>query len=252
VHHRPGWTIAGVLLAVAFVAPACAGGAEAAAPPSRLKVALVQMALADSIAANRDRVVTRIGEAAARGARVVAFPEGTVCGEGGRDASTVDDALAVIRRAAKAANVYILLGGKTWSAELKKDANWMCVIGPNGRDLLRYEKLYDNHRAAMPGVFFIDGIPCHAMICADRWLRGIEEIPIQQGAQLSFELSNNFASEWVAPLEWYWYVPRAMPNNVRVLFVKSGNEASIVSRTAQHCHLLASTYGEPRGLGITL
>jgi len=28
---------------------------------------------------------------------------------------------------------------------------------------------------------------------------GVEEIPIQQGAQISFELSCNFASEWVAP-----------------------------------------------------
>lgn len=78
----------------------------------------------------------------------------------------------------------------------------------------------------------IDGVPCSAMICADRWLRGIEEIPIQQGAQISFELSCNFASEWVAPLEWYWYVPRAMRNNVWVIFANTGNRLSGVSDTA--------------------
>ena len=60
----------------------------------------------------------------------------------------------------------------------------------------------------------------------DRWLRGIEEIPIQQGAQISFELSCNFACEWVAPFGWYWYVPRALRNNTWVVFANSGNKVS--------------------------
>jgi predicted amidohydrolase len=64
------------------------------------------------------------------------------------------------------------------------------------------------------------------MICADRWLRGVEEIPIQEGAQVSFELSCNFASEWVAPFGWYAYVPRALRNNVWVVFANTGNRAS--------------------------
>jgi predicted amidohydrolase len=64
------------------------------------------------------------------------------------------------------------------------------------------------------------------MICADRWLRGIEELPIQQGAQISFELSCNFACEWVAPFGWYWYVPRALRNSAWVVFANSGNRVS--------------------------
>jgi len=119
-----------------------------------------------------------------------------------------------------------MFGGYTYLPHLKKAANWMLVVGPDGRDVFRYEKLYDNHRAAMPGVFLIDGIPCNAMICADRWLRGVEEIPIQQGARISFELSCNFASEWVAPFQWYWYVPRALRNNVWVVFANTGNRVS--------------------------
>jgi predicted amidohydrolase len=78
----------------------------------------------------------------------------------------------------------------------------------------------------MPGLFRIDGVPSSAMICADRWLRGVEEVPIQQGAQISFELSCNFASEWVAPFQWYWYVPRALRNDVWVVFANTGNKVS--------------------------
>jgi predicted amidohydrolase len=61
------------------------------------------------------------------------------------------------------------------------------------------------------------------MICADRWLRGVEEIPIQQGAKISFELSNNFDCEWVGPFGWYWNIPRALRNNVWVVVANTGN-----------------------------
>ena len=132
-------------------------------------------------------------------------------------------------QAAREHRVYVLCGGASYPPKAKRDVNWMFVVGPDGREVFRYDKLYDKHDAKMPGVFHIDGIPCSAMICADRWLRGVEEIPIQQGAQVSFELSCNFASEWVAPFEWYWYVPRALRNNVWVVFANSGNKVSGVS-----------------------
>jgi predicted amidohydrolase len=184
------------------------------------------MAVAQTVEANRDRIVSGVAQAAARGVRVAVFPEGVLRGQGGDDQAIVAEAVEVIRRAARESNVYVAFGGYTYLPHLKKAANWMLVIGPDGRDVFRYEKLYDNHRAAMPGVFFIDGIPCNAMICADRWLRGVEEVPIQQGAQISFELSCNFASEWVAPFQWYWYVPRALRNNVWVVFANTGNKVA--------------------------
>ena len=81
----------------------------------------------------------------------------------------------------------------------------------------------------MPRVFAIDGVPCSGMIYADRWLRGVEEIPIQQGAKISFELSNNFACEWVGPLGWYWNVPRAVRNTVWVVVANTGNRVAGVA-----------------------
>ena len=178
-------------------------GAETNAAPSRVRVGLVQMALGRTIPENRDRIVAGISRAAERGARVVVFPEGALQDKDGDQAALVDQALLAIRQAAREQKVFVIFGGSTRSSSLQRDTNWMLVLGPDGRDIFRSEKLYDNHLAAMPGVFLIDGIPCSAMICADRWLRGVEEIPILMGAQVSFELSCNFASEWVAPFGWY-------------------------------------------------
>lgn len=202
---------------------ACGGSGDS---PNRLRLGVVQMALGRTLAKNRDRIVAGISNAAARGVRVAVFPEGALRGTDGNQAARVEQAVAAIQRAAHEAQLYAVFGGSTYSPGLKRDANWMQVIGPDGREVFRCEKLYDDHRAPMPGVFRVDGIPCSAMICADRWLRGIEEIPIQQGAQISFELSCNFASEWVAPLEWYWYVPRALRNHVWVIFANAGNKVS--------------------------
>ena len=153
-------------------------------------------------------------------------------GKDGDNPALVDEAASAIRRAAREHRVYVLCGGASYSPKAKRDVCWMFVAGPDGREVFRYDKLYDKHDAKMPGVFHIDGIPCGTMICADRWLRGVEEIPIQQGAQISFELSCNFASEWVAPFQWYWYVPRALRNNVWVVFANSGNKVSGVSDTS--------------------
>lgn len=220
--------IVAVLLALFLPTPAPCAETN---PASKLRIGLVQMALAQSVAENRDRIVSGISNAAALGARVVVLPEGALRGEGADDPALIDEAIIAIRCAARDRHVYVLFGGASYSTRSKKEANWMFTIGPDGRDLLRYDKLYDKHDATMPGVFRIDGIPCSAMICADRWLRGVEEIPIQQGAQISFELSCNFASEWVAPFEWYWYVPRALRNNVWVVFANMGNKISGVSDT---------------------
>jgi predicted amidohydrolase len=184
------------------------------------------MALGQTIADNRDRILAGISNAATHSVRVAVFPEGALRGTGGDQPALVDQAVEAIRQAALGSKLFVLFGGSTYSAKVKKEANWMLVVGPDGRDVFRYEKLYDNHKAAMPGVFLVDGILCSTILCADRWLRGVEEIPIQQGAQVSFELSCNFASEWVDPFGWYWYVPRALRNNVWVIFANTGNKVS--------------------------
>jgi predicted amidohydrolase len=208
--------------------------AEAAEKPQVLRVALVQMALRPTLAGNRDRIVAGIAEAAGRGARVAVFPERALTGAGGESVEAVAEAVEVIRRAAREKKVYVVSGAHTYRASVKKNINWMFAIGPDGKDLMEYEKLYDNHRAKMPGVFAIDGVACNTAICADRWLRGVVELPIQQGSQIFFELSNNYACEWVEPYGWYWNAPLARRNGVWSILCNSGNEASGQTSPGEH------------------
>jgi predicted amidohydrolase len=218
------------LVALATIAVVALGsivhGAPAISGNAKLKVAIVQMAFAPTLEGNREKIVAGIGDAKRRGARVAVFPEGALNARAGDSASAVDAALEAIRRTAKQHGIYVVLGGVNHSAALKKMVNWMRVIGPDGGDVFHYDKLFNNPRGKMPGVFRIDGVPCSGMICADRWLRGVEEIPVQQGARVTFELSNNYACEWVEPFGWYWNVPRALRNNVWVVMANTGNSVA--------------------------
>jgi predicted amidohydrolase len=207
-----------ILRAVLLAVAACA-----TAQAETIRIAVVQMAEGPTVVENRNHILSWIPKAAAERARVVVFPEAALRGQENTPAAEVDQALGAIREAAQSHRLYVLFGGWTPSPRLGKNANWMRVIDPSGRETFRYDKIYDDHRAAMPGVFSLDGVPASAIICADRWLRGVEELPIQQGAQISIELSNNFASEWVPALGWYWYVPRALRNNVWVVFANSAS-----------------------------
>lgn len=224
-------------LASLCVLCACAFAAQGPLPATRLKLGVVQMAQATTLPANRDRIVAQVGEVAARGARVAVFPESVLMGEGDNDPAQVEAGIAAIRRAARQHSIYVLFGGQSSSLPQKRVTNWLYVIGPDGRDVLRYDKLYDQPQAPMPGVFAIDGVPCGTFLCADRWLRGVQEIPIQQGARISFELSCNSANEWVAPFGWYWNVPQALRNNVWVVFANTGNTVSGVADSGMSADL---------------
>jgi predicted amidohydrolase len=195
------------------------------AAAEQLRIAVVQMAIAPAFEENRDRIIAGIGKGATAGARVVVFPEGALSDYSGKAPHGVAAAVEAIRQAAQSRKVYVLFGGWTWSEQYRKAANWMKAIAPDGGELLHYDKIWDVHEAPNPAVFSLDGVPASAIICADRWLRAVEELPIQQGAQVSFELSNNYDSEWAPELEWYWYVPRAVRNNVYVVFANSANRS---------------------------
>lgn len=197
--------------------------APLAAAPRALTLCVAQVGVELSLAGNRDKAVKYIREAGSRGCRVVAFPEGFLREPAQEGPQVVDAALDTVRQAADAADLYVVLGGHSKADPADKAYNWMVVFDPEGRQTFRYEKLYDRRNAPMPDVFYIDGIPCSTFICADRWLRGLEELPVMKGSRILFELSRNFAMEWVPPLGWYWYVPRALRNNVFVVLANSGN-----------------------------
>src|SRR4030095_6423208 len=156
------WVYLSVTLLLDFGSTATSRSADL--PPERLKVGVVQMALGRTLADNRDRIVNGISKAADRGVRVVVLPKAARRGQVRDNPAAIQEAIERIRQTARMHGVYVLFGGASHSSAAKNEQNWIQVVGPDGRDLYRYDKIYDQHRAKMPGIFEIDGIPCNAFL----------------------------------------------------------------------------------------
>jgi predicted amidohydrolase len=193
-----------------------------------LTVAVVQQAREPELAANRDKIMRFIGQAKARRCRLVIFPEDALGSPVGTSNGDLEKAVGAIREAARAGDVYAIFCSSFVIPGFAPDRRGQClhVIGPDGRLLLRYNKLIcnlapsDPRRA--PGVFHVDDIPCCAMICADRWLRGCEELPVTLGAKILIDCSANARKEWIPEFAWYLPVTRALRNNVFSIFCNMG------------------------------
>jgi predicted amidohydrolase len=203
-------------------------GCETPSARPSLTVAVVQQAREPELAANRDKIVRFLGQAQARNCRLVIFPEDALGSPVGTSNEDLEKAVDVIREAARAHAVYAIFCSSFVIPGFAPGRRGHClrVIGPDGRLLLRFPKLIcnlapsDPHRA--PGVFYVDGIPCCAMICADRWLRGFEELPVALGAKILIDCSANARKEWIPEFAWYLPVTRALRNNVYAIFCNMG------------------------------
>ncbi|MCI0628855.1 MAG: carbon-nitrogen hydrolase family protein [Acidobacteria bacterium] len=194
------------------------------------------MALEASLAENRDKIIRFINKAKSQSCRLAVFPEAALTGPPETEVSEISDAVSSIKQAADELDIYVMFGcARTKKAEGGRAlfaGNWMLVIDPEGREVLNYKKLFDVPTAKMPDPFYVDGVPCSAMICADRWLRGVEELPVMKGAKVVFELSHNHDTEWVSELQWYWYVPRAIRNSTYVVFANTADPLQTSGRPA--------------------
>ncbi|MGQ0635086.1 MAG: carbon-nitrogen hydrolase family protein [Planctomycetaceae bacterium] len=217
------------------------------APPARpdaprpLTVGVVQFSVEPRLAENRDKVAGFIRQAKARGCRVVVFPRTALYWPPDTLKSQVDEAVASLQKVVDDADVYALIVGLYKRHEGEKPFERLLVIDPDGRIIHTYNQLwYDLRFKEAPGLFKIDGIPCAAAICADRWIRSVEELPAVAGAKVLFECSNNYDNEWIPDLGWYWYVPRALRNGVFVVYANTSQARGISDRPGHgHSALIA-------------
>src|SRR4051794_35258900 len=181
-----------------LIALATAWPASAADQPPSLKIGVAQLALEATLAANRDKIVHFIHEAKDRGCRVVVFPETSLYWPIATPKAQIDQAVEVLRKTADAADVYALIGGLYKRDEKEKPFERLLVINPDGQIVQAYNKMWSDARFNdCPGIFQIDGVPCAATLCADRWIRSVEELPAMAGAKILFESSNNYDNEWL-------------------------------------------------------
>ena len=201
----------------------------------RLRIGVAQLALEATLEANRDRIRGFVAAAASRGCRAVVFPEGALDSPEGTPKQAIAGAVEVVRDAAREHRIHVLLGLMDRRSDDEPLHNRRLVLDDRGPTLLAYDKLWADPRFhRIPEPFQVDGIPMAAAICADRWIRAVEELPVALGARVLVECSNNYAVEWVDDLGWYWQVPRARRNGVFVVLAntsrgsKSGHGHSAV------------------------
>jgi predicted amidohydrolase len=205
--------------------PAAAGGDRALRP---LTIGIGQVALEPALAANRDKLLGMIRQAGARGCRVVVFPETALWSPADTPADAIDAAVAALAAEAARQETYVLVGSPYQPLRGAQPRERLLVIDPRGQIVLTYHKLWSDPRVGeAPSLFEIDGVPCAAILCADRWLRGVEDLPVMAGAKILFECSNNYANEWIDELQWYWYVPRALRSGVFVVFANTARSAPL-------------------------
>lgn len=124
----------------------------AEARATSLAVALVQLRTPDNQAEALEHVLPLVREAAAGGAKLIATPEGTNILEKNREkrlarvvAEDRDPVVAALRAEAKALGVWLLIGSAIVRGDDPGDdraANRSILIGPDGADVARYDKLH--------------------------------------------------------------------------------------------------------------
>jgi predicted amidohydrolase len=164
--------------------------------PASLRVAAVQMAIADDTATNLARIERGIAEAAEAGARIVLFPETALSGFSRETIARLDweqlkRAMDTVAARAKEHDIYLLYGCATQSGD-EKPFNSAVLVGPDGAEKTRYHKL-GPEPWFKPGdhltLFEIDGVPCTTMICHDERYPEVVRLPVLAGALACFYIS---------------------------------------------------------------
>ncbi len=180
-----------------IISPGGAAVAADASAPRTLSVAAVQMRSSRDPADNLARIQRSLQECAAKGARVVLFPE---CAWPGYfeevvtnlTAGQIGQAEAQLAGACRDAAVYAVIGMPQRQGD--KFFNSAVVFSPGGTILERYHKIQLAERWPEPGdhlaVFKIDGVPCSIIICHDERYPELVRLPVLAGARVVLYLSH--------------------------------------------------------------
>ena len=107
-----------------------------------ITVGVVQQAREPELAANRDKIVRFIGQAKARGCRLVIFPEDALGSPVGTSNEDIEKAVDAIRDAARSNDVYAIFCSSFAIPGFAPDRRGHClrVVGPDGRILLALQQ----------------------------------------------------------------------------------------------------------------
>jgi len=145
-----------------------------------LRIASAQFPVCIDLEANTRAICAQIEEAAAQGARIIAFPETALCGYtpwerpdlSGFDWDALERATERVCAVARQQGIWVLLGSLTPTSDPQRPLNSVRLLGPDGQAHGRYDKrLLTRSEGAhftpgvAPFVFAIDGTSCGVAIC---------------------------------------------------------------------------------------
>ena len=186
-----------------------------------LTLGIAQMALEPELRQNLAKMAIMIRQAKLKQCRAVFFPEAALTCAPDTPKIEIELGLQALAEDARENEIYVAFGYLDKRSDDTRLFNALKVYNPLGEEILHYEKMFDVKRGTSPHLFEVDGVSFGAIICADRWLRGVEDGPAFQGAQVLVEFSNNFADEWLPDQKWFWPRPRAVRNGVFSVFVNT-------------------------------
>lgn len=182
---------------------------------------IAQMALEPTLRQNLAKMGIMIRQAKLKQCRAVFFPEAALTCSPETPKIEITLGLQALSDQARKNGIYVAFGYLDRASDESRLFNAMKVFDPQGKEILYYEKMWDVKKGSSPILFLIDNVLFGAIICADRWLRGVEDLPAFRGANVLVEFSNNFADEWLPDQEWFWPRPRAVRNGVFSVFVNT-------------------------------
>jgi predicted amidohydrolase len=197
-----------------------------------MRVAAAQMKFRPSVSENVDWIVSAIGKAAGK-VDAILFPEcsttGYNCDFNAISESTIERAIAEVRKAARSAGCNVLLGSPTFRHG--KRFNSLLVFDRKGREVFRYSKIHLTARDARffsPGnsiaFFRLDRVPVTAIICHERRFPELVRLPVMMGAQILFHANAGLDSREVSKAKRHGrdgIVTRAFENQIFYVFSNS-------------------------------
>lgn len=191
---------------------------EVRARSGKLKVAVAQTVIENTLEKNLAKMIRMVDDARARGCRLVVFPENALywadISTDGATKADIDAAIQKIAERADRADICVVFGTSHKPSDDGKYRNRGYVFGPDGDMLVSCWKTRD-----VPEPFDVFGVLCNLAICSDRTFLEYSDLPcLVQRSQVIIDISGGHGGDDGRPdMRWIRYRPWATRTNAYVI-----------------------------------
>lgn len=204
------------------------------------RVASAQMRSGRDLEANIRATISHLKQCAGKSTEVAVFPECSLAGYyedivRGSSPDQIEKAIQAVAGACKEHKIAAIFGCPTWQDG--KLLNSAIVINSKGVVIERYHKVQLVENWPVDGdhlsVFYLNGVPCSAIVCHDERYPELVRLPVLAGARVVFYLSHESGVKFESKIGPYraQIQARAVENNV---FIVHSNAPANTDSTGSH------------------